>query len=185
MYVVVSGLPGSGKSTLARPLAARLGMPLIARDVIKESLWDALGGGDLAWSRKLGAASAEAFWRLARDANGAAVLDNFVRRAFAHQLETLPGAFVEVHCACDPELARDRYLNRVRHPCHFDLTYGAEMFDQWLRSDAGPLALGPVLSVDTTGDVGIEGVADWILSELDRSVRVAAGEQIERVRGDR
>ena len=185
MYVVVSGLPGSGKSTLARPLAVRLGMPLIARDVIKESLWDALGGGDLAWSRKLGAASAEAFWRLARDANGAGVLDNFVHRAFAHQLETLPGRFVEVHCACDPELARGRYLSRLRHPCHYDLTYGAEMYDQWLRSDAGPLALGPVLSVDTTADFDVDAIANWIVSEDARSVRVPAAEEVEGVGHDR
>jgi predicted kinase len=162
MYVVVSGLPGSGKSTVARPLAATLALPLLARDAIKESLWDSLGGGDIAWSRKLGAASAETFWRLAHDANGAAVLDNFVHRAFAHRLESLPGPFVEVHCACPPELARDRYLNRQRHPCHYDLTYGAEMYDQWLRTDAGPLALGPVLSVDTSDVVDIGVIAAWV-----------------------
>src|SRR6185295_8584245 len=65
MYVLVSGLPGSGKTTIAAPLATALDLPLLARDSIKESLWDALGAGDLAWSRRLGAASAETFWRLA------------------------------------------------------------------------------------------------------------------------
>lgn len=164
MYVVVSGLPGSGKSTVARPLAQRLNLPLLARDVIKESLWDALGPGDVAWSRKLGGASAEAFWRLAHDAGGGAVLDNFVHRAFAFRLETLPGPFVEVHCACPPELARDRYLGRKRHPCHYDLTYGAEMYDQWVRTDAGPLGLSPALSVDTSGAVDIEAIAAWVRS---------------------
>ena len=104
MYVVVSGLPGSGKTTIAAPLAEALTLPLLARDTIKESLWDALGPGDLAWSRRLGGASAEAFWRLAAEMR-AAVLDNFFHRAFAHRLEALPSSIVEVHCSCPPDLA--------------------------------------------------------------------------------
>ena len=42
-FVIVSGPPGSGKSTLARDLALRLGLPLFAKDTIKESLMDTLG----------------------------------------------------------------------------------------------------------------------------------------------
>ena len=48
MFVLVSGLPGSGKSTVAAPLAQALGLPLLARDDIKESLWDALATFDAA-----------------------------------------------------------------------------------------------------------------------------------------
>lgn len=44
--IVVTGAPGSGKSTVAQPLAARLQLPLIAKDDIKEALWDYLGPGD-------------------------------------------------------------------------------------------------------------------------------------------
>lgn len=161
MYVLVTGLPGSGKTTIAGPLAAAVGLPLLARDTIKEALWDALGAGDLAWSRRLGAASAEAFWRLAAEAR-AAVLDNFFHRAFAHRLEALGGPLLEVHCACPPALARDRYVQRRRHPCHFDHTYGVEMFDEWVRHDAGPLGLGPVLEVDTSGPVDVHAVARWV-----------------------
>ena len=164
MYVLVSGLPGSGKSTLAPPLAAALGLPLLARDSIKETLWDALGAGDLAWSRKLGAASAEVFWRLATEARSA-VLDNFFHRAFSHRIDALEGPTLEVHCDIPPELARDRYLSRRRHPCHFDLTYGAEMFDEWIRTgDAAALSLPgtPVLAVDTSRDVDIDEIVAWI-----------------------
>src|SRR6516225_572694 len=42
-FVLIGGIPGSGKSTLAVPLAAELGMPLLAKDETKEALMDALG----------------------------------------------------------------------------------------------------------------------------------------------
>ena len=164
MYVLVSGLPGSGKSTIAVPLAAELELPLLARDTIKETLWDALGGGDLAWSRKLGAASADVFWALARTVQPS-ILENFFHRAFVHRLEDLGGPYVEVHATCAPELARERYLGRRRHPCHFDHSYGAEMYDHWVRTDAGALALGPVLEVDTTEGFDVAEIATWVRAQ--------------------
>ena len=66
--VLVSGAPGAGKSALARPLAALLGLPLLSKDVIKESLFDTLGhvaDDELASSRQLGGAAMELLWRLA------------------------------------------------------------------------------------------------------------------------
>lgn len=44
LFVLVGGWPGSGKSTLAVALAAELGLPLLAKDEVKEALVDALGG---------------------------------------------------------------------------------------------------------------------------------------------
>jgi AAA domain-containing protein len=66
--VIVSGAPGSGKTTLAVPLAEALGFPLLAKDHIKEALFDALGAtpGDLAVSRRIvGGAAMEVIWTLA------------------------------------------------------------------------------------------------------------------------
>ncbi len=164
-YVVIHGIPGTGKSTIAAPLAERLGMALLAKDAIKESLWDALGPGDRAWSSKLGAAAMEVLWRLAGDA-GSAVLESNFHPAFAHRFDALCGRLVEVHCTCDPELARARYASRRRHPCHFDLTYGLEMFDRWV-ADAGPLGLrGPALTVDTTEPVDVDDLAARIQRSL-------------------
>jgi predicted kinase len=41
--VYVSGSPGAGKTSLAGPLAAELGYALLTKDLIKETLHDALG----------------------------------------------------------------------------------------------------------------------------------------------
>src|SRR6516162_7077948 len=79
--VYVSGMPGAGKSTLAYPLAAELGYSLVTKDMLKERLHDVLYTGteepDLAWSRRLGAASMELLWTLADSAADMVIEANF------------------------------------------------------------------------------------------------------------
>ena len=67
-FVLVAGWPGSGKSTLAAALAAELGLPLLAKDEIKEALMDGLGRPQtVAESRRLGTAAVLAMLRAAPD----------------------------------------------------------------------------------------------------------------------
>jgi len=162
---VVSGLPGAGKTTVARALAAALGVPLLAKDAIKEALFDALGTGDRAWSKRLGAASMEVLFALAADAP-AAVLETFWRRPSAvDRLAALERPVLEVHCACPPELALARFRQRAdrgRHPGHVDAAIDDDEVAGW-AADAGPLALGgPLVEVDTTTPVDLEAVAVWV-----------------------
>jgi predicted kinase len=164
VYVLVSGLPGSGKTTLASALGPALGWPVLAKDVIKEALWDALGPGDRAWSRRLGGAAQDLVVQLAASAP-AAVLDTFVHHEWKHRIASLPGRLVEVHCGCAPEIARARYVERRRHPCHFDVELLATTWDRWVREDAEPLALGPVLSLDTSTPVAVDAVVAWMRAQ--------------------
>src|SRR4029450_8035533 len=88
--VLVSGSPAAGKTSLARPLARLLGLPLIAKDDIKETLVDVLGDhdGDLGWWRRVGGASMELLWKLAERAPPAVLEANF-RPHSAYERERL------------------------------------------------------------------------------------------------
>lgn len=77
--VLVSGAPAAGKTSIAVPLARLLGVPLFAKDDIKETLIDVLGDrdGDLGWSRTVGGAAMELLWKLAERAPAAVLEANF------------------------------------------------------------------------------------------------------------
>jgi AAA domain len=64
--VLVTGMPSSGKTTVAEALARQLRLPLIAKDAIKESLYDSLGADDEASSGRLGTAAFALLFALAR-----------------------------------------------------------------------------------------------------------------------
>ncbi len=74
MYVVVTGPPGSGKSTLARALASGLGLPLLAKDEIKQPF--STGSPSTRWgsSRELGRAAVRQLLAAAH-VSGEGVLD--------------------------------------------------------------------------------------------------------------
>lgn len=157
--VYVSGAPGSGKTTLAVPLAAELGLPLFRKDGIKETLHDALGrpDPDLAWSRKLGGAAMELLWSLAADAPASVIEANF--RPYSDyertKLSGLAAPLVEVHCACPPELAVQRYNARLTHPVHVVTTLELAAMAEYDR----PVGIGSLVTVDTTGAVDVTAVA--------------------------
>jgi MoxR-like ATPase len=70
-FVVVSGPPASGKTTLARAIAPALGLPLIAKDTIKQALMTVLPVPDIETSRIVGSASVAALLAVAAETAGA------------------------------------------------------------------------------------------------------------------
>jgi len=167
VFVLVTGLPGSGKTTLAAPVAAALDLPLLAKDTIKEALWDALGPGDRVWGTELGRAAALALESLAQSLPGG-VIDHFVHADTAARWTSLPGA-VEVRCACAPQISRQRYAARQRHPCHFDGEQLLDRYDFWIREDAARGAGCPRLDVDTAVAVDVDAIARWVRAEWTRA----------------
>ncbi len=157
-FVVVSGPPGSGKSTIAPGLARSLGLPLFAKDTIKEALMDALGVRDADESRRLGLASIGIMFALARE-NGCGVLESNWRASVSvDDLRRLPGPIVEVFCKCASELSRERHASRRRHRGHFD----AERADEdalWLGEASRPIGGGwPLVEVDTSTVVDLHAL---------------------------
>jgi predicted kinase len=162
-YVVVSGPPASGKTTLARALAPALGLPLIAKDTIKQALMTVLPAPDVPASRTIGRASVAALLAVAAEAP-AAVLESVWHRSYAvADLGDLPGSLVEVFCRCDPAIAAERYARRAgtRSAGHFDAerTIGELWNDDVARPVAGDW---PVIEVDTTTRVDITSLVERI-----------------------
>ena len=168
--VYVSGAPGSGKTSLAVPLAAELGYALLAKDRIKETLHDALGvpEPDRAWSRKLGGAAMELLWALAADAPAVVIEANF--RPYSQyeraRLSGLAARPVEVHCACPPELAIQRYNARATHPVHVVTTLHLEAMAEYDR----PVGIGALVTVDTTVTVDVNAVASAVRDCYNRMI---------------
>jgi predicted kinase len=157
-FVLVAGWPAAGKSTLARALAAELGLPLLAKDEIKEALMDALGyPATVAQSQRLGRAATAAMLRVAQSCPGA-VLDGTWFEYADPLVRQLPGRCAEVICTVPVEVARARYLARAgqRHAGHLDTSRTeAELWGAPPRSPR----VGPVLEVDTSGPVDAGALA--------------------------
>src|SRR4051794_17539935 len=114
VHVLVCGWPGSGKSTLAPLLAAELGWPLLAKDVLKEALVGALGPpADVPASRRLGAAAVAAMLAAARSVDPSVLESSWVPASHGG-VRDLPGPFAVVLCEVPRALAAQRYRSRAR-----------------------------------------------------------------------
>lgn len=173
LVVLVNGLPGSGKTTLAGSLADALELPMVSKDVIKETLADVLGEPPpgctpLQWSRMLGAAAGETMWTLLTGVRRGAVLESPwltpLRPVVAAGLDRAGVDVVhEVWCQVPVVVARRRYEARAdgRHAIHDDGRVDDAQWQEW-AAHAEPLGLGAVHRVDTSKPVDI----GWLVEQF-------------------
>lgn len=178
VLIVVSGPPASGKSSIAHRLSARLGFALVAKDVIKEQLFDAeeaaIRGDRQDLSQRAGIVALEQVagflvrgesvilegnWRSAD--HGAAI----ARLVSEHRPTVL-----QVQCVGAGERLLERFAARaragLRHRAHSDLDALPRLRGELLRGRYDPLPLpGPLLEIDTT-TADQEGAASSIAAAV-------------------
>ncbi len=157
-FIVVSGLPASGKSTVAKALATSLELPLFDKDAFLEALFETTPVRDAQMRRELSLRADGEFREQAVRASSA-VLTSWWKHPRSSSnsgtpsewLAGLPGAHVEVHCNCSPEVAAQRFVSRKRHAGHFDSRWSkSELLASFTQqSSFGPLGFGRLIEIDT------------------------------------
>lgn len=156
--VIIDGKSGSGKTTLANIITEELGLPVLAKDGIKEYLLDTLGSRDRAWSQMAGAAALEMLYAYTGEllAKGQdIVIESAFWADFAtDRLRTIcqetQTTVLELYCHADARTRKERHTARLkeRHPGHINegLQFDDTIDDERYR----PLGLGRIVRIDTT-----------------------------------
>ena len=163
--ILVTGPPCSGKSTLAARLSRDTGWPVLAKDGYKEILFDVLGTGDAAWSRRLSVVAFETQLGVAEAVLGAGlglILDgNFTAARHSQRISAMaagPARALQVACHARAGVLAERHRLRARaatrHAGHLDAQLAIAATDP---TRYAPLPSLATLSYDSeAGDAAYE-----------------------------
>ena len=123
-FIIISGPPASGKTTLGRKLKEHYNLPLLYKDLIKETLFDTLGIADAEWSGKLGYTSMVLLYKLL-DVNLSAKKSIIFESAFLGNdeskkvqviIEKYNAYPIEIYCTASDPVIIKRFMNREKSP---------------------------------------------------------------------
>jgi predicted kinase len=186
ILIIFTGLPGTGKTTLSRQLSEALNIPLVAKDAIKEIMYDHIGWSDRAFSAKLAHATFGIMDYVAtqqlQSGNTLILESNYSPRLANEHFQNWQNDYdckiIQIVCRTNLDVLVSRYLERnrtsERHPGHIDNEGSLESykndFGRRIENDEDqPLAVqGPVRIVDTTdfGSIHKKEIAEWVKNNL-------------------
>ena len=192
--VLITGIPAAGKSTLAEALSARLSMPVLSKDGIKERLFDTLGFTCREEKNRLGVAAQEVLYHAAGQmlkVGQSLLLENNFESASRAGLLRLLDAYhahaLTIRVTGEYRVIYERFVRRdrssQRHRGHVVndrypeespgreapvLSYEAFVEGIEQRGMADFDAGGPCLTVDTTdwSRVDVGAIEAWIRENL-------------------
>ena len=130
--ILITGHPATGKTTLAHNLTQELGLPLICKDQIKESLVDSLGASTTEWSRRLSSATWALLYLQVENlvkANVSFIVESNFDPVYANDhwqrfKQTYDFQLIQIRCETEPQTLLHRYQQRIengnRHTGHVD-----------------------------------------------------------------
>lgn len=183
--IIFTGLPSTGKTTLSREIADSLHIPLIAKDDIKEIMYDKIGWSDKAFSAKLAHATFGIMDYITEQnlKNGhSLVLESnyspkLASEKFREWQKLYSCQIIQVVCRTDIKILAQRYFDRQhsgdRHPGHNDTgtvdDYIASFHERIENGEDQPLSTaGPVQIVDTTdfSTVNALEITEWVQNHI-------------------
>ncbi|MFZ1258244.1 MAG: AAA family ATPase [Candidatus Saccharimonas sp.] len=163
VLVVVQGAPAVGKTTLVERLRAHYKIGVVAKDALKELLYDTVGfPADREQSRVYGSAAMHGLYAISRqllEAGISHILESaykpeLANRDIATLTNGLPVTVVQLYCYTTPETQLQRYNTRLqnnsRHPGHPDSPRKVAHDFTVYASEYAPLDIAHTIRVDTT-----------------------------------